>query len=100
MCSTKEGLELTRVSLVDSNQETIYGKLNFVIPELSDHLTDTFVLPFNEILNYNTQYSGITEETLAGVTKRMEDVQEDILNLISSDTVSYCRNDFLFGSNF
>lgn len=53
MVTTKEGLELARVTIVDSGREV---------------LIDELVVPTNEILDYNTKYSGITEELLKGVT--------------------------------
>merc|ERR1712183_1218197 len=61
MCRTSIGEnELTRVCVVDSSLKVVYHSL---------------VLPENPITNYLTQYSGITKETLDGVTKRLEDVQ-------------------------
>lgn len=92
-CLTVEGLELTRVSLINGKLETIYGNLinsiTYTIIANELLIIDSFVLPYNKILNYNTQYSGITEESLADVTKRLEDVQKDVLNLISDKTVSF-----------
>ncbi|KAK7592970.1 hypothetical protein V9T40_007722 [Parthenolecanium corni] len=73
MCYTAGGLELTRVTLVDTRMQKIY---------------DQYVLPENEIIDYNTQFSGITKETLQqpGV-KRLAEVQQDILEVIDNDTI-------------
>jgi RNA exonuclease 1 len=51
MCTTNDGLELARISVVDEAGAIIY---------------DTFVVPDNPIVNYNTEYSGITAELLQG----------------------------------
>jgi len=60
MCTTQHGLELTRISLVDEKCNLVY---------------DTFVKPDNEILDYNTRFSGITADTLVGVTTTLAQVQ-------------------------
>jgi hypothetical protein len=57
MCYTEAGLELTRLSLVSGAGEVIY---------------DEYVRPSLPIVNYNTEYSGITEEHIRyeAATKR------------------------------
>ena len=51
-------------------------------------LYDALVVPPNPILDYKTQYSGITEETLRGVDTSLEDVQKHLMEtLIRPDTV-------------
>lgn len=72
MCYTKNGLELTRLTLVDEKQNVIYDK---------------YVKPANEIIDYNTKYSGITKELLDGISTTLEEVQQDILKIIYKNTV-------------
>ena len=71
MCMTKEGLELTRMSIVAGD-----GKV----------VVDTLVLPRNEITDYNTRYSGITEKMLENVTTRLEDAQAMMLKVCRAET--------------
>jgi len=72
MCLTDEGNELTRICVVDSNLAVVYH---------------TMVKPRNKIRNYLTQYSGITEEMLEGITTRLEDVQKALQDLLPSDCI-------------
>ncbi|XP_076586630.1 uncharacterized protein LOC143320670 [Chaetodon auriga] len=72
MCYTIHGLELSRVTLVNSSLEVIY---------------DTFVRPDNEVIDYNTRFSGISEEDVKGTHTTLREVQETLLSFISADTI-------------
>lgn len=71
-CDAASGKVLTRVSIVDFQENVIY---------------DTFVKPAEDIVDYKTQYSGITEEILKDVTTTLQDVQSHILSIVSSSDV-------------
>jgi RNA exonuclease 1 len=72
MCYTTEGGELTRVSIVSSDMKIVY---------------ETLVKPDNPILDYNTRFSGISEEDLRYVRTSLKDVQTVLLNLFSSKSI-------------
>ncbi|XP_075451730.1 RNA exonuclease 1 homolog isoform X2 [Ascaphus truei] len=72
MCYTTHGLEMTRVTVVDPSLQVVY---------------DTFVKPDNEIIDYNTRFSGVTEENLKNITTSIRDVQAIMLNMFSADTI-------------
>lgn len=72
MCYTTQGIELTRVTVVDINSRTVY---------------DALVKPDNKIIDYNTVYSGITEQMLANETRTLRDVQAILMSMFHSQTI-------------
>ncbi|XP_030640390.1 RNA exonuclease 1 homolog [Chanos chanos] len=72
MCYTKQGLELTRVTVINSDLKVIY---------------DTFVKPESKIVDYNTRFSGVTEEDLENTTITLRDVQAVLLNMFSAESI-------------
>ncbi|KAI5796573.1 hypothetical protein EDC01DRAFT_614167 [Geopyxis carbonaria] len=72
MCMVGESFELTRISIVNWDGDTIYDEL---------------VKPDKPITDYVTAYSGITEEMLAPVTTTLHDVQQHLLNLLNKDSI-------------
>ncbi|XP_072816746.1 putative exonuclease GOR [Vicugna pacos] len=84
VCYTAKGLELTRVTVVDPSLQVVY---------------DTFVKPDEEVINYNTRFSGVVEDDLKNTETSVLDVQAFLLNLFStgteSDTASSIVSTFL-----
>lgn len=72
MCKSHDSKELTRVTIVGAK---------------GDVVLDELVKPDNEITDYLTQYSGITAKMLENITTRLADVQNKILDVISSQDI-------------
>jgi DNA polymerase III epsilon subunit-like protein len=50
-------------------------------------LMDDLVLPDTPITDYNTRYSGITAEMMAGVTRTLRDAQRSLFSFMGPDTL-------------
>ncbi|XP_055644758.1 RNA exonuclease 1 homolog [Toxorhynchites rutilus septentrionalis] len=72
MCYTTGGLELTRITVVDINEKTVY---------------DALVKPMNKVVDYNTRFSGITEQMLKNTTTTLHNVQAVLLSMFNSETI-------------
>ncbi|GJQ84233.1 hypothetical protein Trydic_g2901 [Trypoxylus dichotomus] len=72
MCYTTKGLELTRVTIIDPDCKTVYESL---------------VKPLNPIIDYNTQFSGITKDQMDRTSTNILQVQANILHLCNSKTI-------------
>ncbi|XP_077391152.1 RNA exonuclease 1 homolog [Festucalex cinctus] len=72
MCYTKQGLELTRVTVINSDLKVIY---------------DTFVKPESKVVDFNTRFSGVTAEDLDGATITLRDVQAVLLCMFSAESI-------------
>uniref|UniRef100_A0A8B9G5N0 Exonuclease domain-containing protein n=1 Tax=Amazona collaria TaxID=241587 RepID=A0A8B9G5N0_9PSIT len=77
MCYTTRGLELTRVTVVDSKLEVVY---------------DAFVKPDGKVVDYDIRLSGVTENDLKNTTTTLRAVQAVLLNLFSVDTILIGHN--------
>jgi hypothetical protein len=90
MCDTANGLELTRLTILDQNHVTVL---------------DTLVKPRLPIVNYRTQWSGVTEALLERVTVTLEQAQLAFMRIISRETfligefyiILSILNEFCFG---
>ena len=72
MCETAQGLELTRITIVHP---------------LHGIVLDTFVKPAKAIVNYHTEFSGVTKDKLDGIDITLHDVQTLLRVLIDRETV-------------
>lgn len=68
-CQSRSGSQLARISVVDYDGAVVY---------------DEYVKPKEEIVDYKTKFSGITEDIMAKATTTQEDVREKLRQLVSS----------------
>lgn len=72
MVNTTYGIEIVRVTVINHEGKEVY---------------ESKVKPVNPILDYKSKFSGITEESLRNCTKRLADVQSDLLKIFDKDTI-------------
>ena len=72
MVRTETALELARVSLVNLTGDIIY---------------DAFVKPGKPVVDYLTQYSGITEKTLEDIQLTLDQARNEVLSRVKRDTI-------------
>ncbi|XP_067678150.1 RNA exonuclease 1 homolog [Haliotis asinina] len=72
MVYTKGGMELARVTVIDPESKPVY---------------ETLVKPSFPVIDYNTRFSGLTEEDLQDVTTSLRDVQAVLLSLFTDKTI-------------
>ena len=72
MVYTSIGMELARVSVIDKDHKSVY---------------DSFVKPSNQVIDYNTRFSGITEERLSGNLPNLKQVQRDLKQILFLDSI-------------
>lgn len=65
-------VQLARITLVDEQEQV---------------LLDELVKPQEPVLDYNTNYSGITAEILAKATMSLQDIQRKLIQLLPSDAI-------------
>ncbi|XP_067298792.1 RNA exonuclease 1 homolog isoform X2 [Pseudorasbora parva] len=71
-CYTTQGLELARVTIVNSSLQVIF---------------DSFVKSGNDVIDYNTRFSGISEDDVKGTSSSLRDIQAVLLSFINADTI-------------
>ncbi|EUD67677.1 hypothetical protein C922_01862 [Plasmodium inui San Antonio 1] len=73
MCETiNKKKELTKITVVDAYMNIVY---------------DSYVVPDNQITNYLTPYSGISESTLQNVHTKLKDVQENLKKIFNKKSI-------------
>jgi len=69
---TTAGVELARVTVINSDLKTVYESL---------------VRPEHKIIDYNTRFSGITRQQMHGVRTALRDVQAVLLSMFNERTI-------------
>ncbi|KAI9264627.1 hypothetical protein EDC94DRAFT_67525 [Helicostylum pulchrum] len=72
MCKTVNGYAVTRVALVDRDRNVLINEL---------------VKPTDEITDYVTHISGVSENSLVGITTTLHDIQKKLQHHVTLDTI-------------
>lgn len=71
-CEAKSGKVLTRISIVNFQNEVVF---------------DSYVKPDEEVTDYLTKYSGITAEIVENATATLKDIQNKIMETVSDTDI-------------
>ena len=88
MVETKEGLELSRISLLKFIDDNIGNTYEIIY--------DSYVKPTNKILDYKTQYSGINENTI----KRFKSLNCELNELVAVIGPCIKKENYEVGNEF
>lgn len=72
MCKTVNGYAVTRVALIDRDHNALINEL---------------VKPADEITDYVTHISGVSEKSLIGINTTLSDIQKKIQSYVDGDTI-------------
>lgn len=83
MVRTARGYELARITLLQLTglEQSVEEVVSYTI------VMDEFVKPYESILDYKTEYSGVTVAILNDVSTRLEQIQAAVLSIIDHDDI-------------
>jgi hypothetical protein len=83
MVQTAKGYELARVTLLQLTgvDHRVQDEVSYIV------VMDEFVKPYGQILDYKTEYSGVTATILQDVTTRLEQIQAAVISIVDQDDI-------------
>ena len=83
MVQTAKGYELARITLLQLTgvDQSVQDEVSYTV------VMDEFVKPYGQILDYKTEYSGVTATILQDVTTRLEQIQAAVISIVGHDDI-------------